>query len=190
MPIFTVPVAVRAILLDIDGTLVDHRGAADVASYQWASILQGWSLGPGETAYREVYRSLWRAYDDVPGFLTRLRRAGADRPGGPLTVAYLSNGDQAPQREKLAAVGALEADWPLLASVQLGASKPSAKIFEEACRRLSVAPSHTLMIGDDPWADVDGALGAGLCVVYLRRDGGSPERDVPTVDGLDAILIE
>ena len=143
MPIFTVPVAVRAILLDIDGTLVDHRGAADVASYQWASILPGWSLGPGETAelwetldrryftryqmgelafgdqlrarirdfvpdgatlsdaqadahmraYREVYRSLWRAYDDVPGFLTRLRRAGADRPGGPLTVAYLSNGD-------------------------------------------------------------------------------------------------
>lgn len=240
MPIFTVPAAVRAILLDIDGTLVDHRGAADVASYQWASTLPGWSLGPGETAelwetldrryftryqmgelafgdqlrarirdfvpdgatlsdaqadahmraYREVYRSLWRAYDDVPGFLTRLRRAGADRPGGPLTVAYLSNGDQAPQREKLAAVGALETDWPLLASVQLGASKPSAGIFEEACRRLSVAPSHALMIGDDPWADVDGDLGAGLCVVYLRRDGGSPEHDVPTVDGLDAILIE
>lgn len=208
MPILTVLAAVRAILLDIDGTLVDHRGAADVASYQWASTLPGWSLGSGETA--ELWETLDRRYftryqmgelafgdrlrarirDDVPGFPTRLRRAGADRPGGPLTVAYLSNGDQAPQREKLAAVGALEADWPLLASVQLGASKPSAGIFEEACRRLSVAPSHALMIGDDPWADVDGALGAGLCVVYLRRDGGSPERDVPTVDGLDAILIE
>ena len=60
MPIFTVPAAVRAILLDIDGTLVDHRGAADVASYQWASTLPGWSLGPGETA--ELWETLDRRY--------------------------------------------------------------------------------------------------------------------------------
>ena len=50
VPDFTVPASVRAILLDIDGVLVDHRSAADAASWQWARALPGWELGPQETA--------------------------------------------------------------------------------------------------------------------------------------------
>lgn len=158
MPDFTVPAFVRAILLDIDGVLVDHRSAADAASWQWARALPGWGLGPQETAerwealdrkhftryqhgeldfdeqlrarirdfvpggadisdaeadahmaaYRSIYRSLWRAYDDVPDFLARLRAwqglgTGGDRAradtGRHRAVAYLTNGDEAQQRQ-------------------------------------------------------------------------------------------
>ena len=49
--------AARAVLIDIDGVLVDHRSAADKASYLWASTLPGWELGPQETA------DLWEALD-------------------------------------------------------------------------------------------------------------------------------
>ena len=267
VPDFTVPASVRAILLDIDGVLVDHRSAADAASWQWARALPGWGLGPQETAerwealdrkhftryqhgeldfdeqlrarirdfvpggadisdaeadahmaaYRSIYRSLWRAYDDVPDFLARLRAwqgpdAGGDRAraadgrvrdaadgrardsdgrvrrtGRTRAVAYLTNGDEAQQRDKLDAVGALVEGWPVLASKQLGATKPDPAVFRAACARLRAAESQTLMIGDEAWSDIDGATGAGLVCVHLRRSPSAPVRDVPWVDALARI---
>ena len=266
MPDFTVPASVRAILLDIDGVLVDHRSAADAASWQWARALPGWGLGPQETAerwealdrkhftryqhgeldfdeqlrarirdfvpggadisdaeadahmaaYRSIYRSLWRAYDDVPDFLARLRawqgpdaddraraadgrvRDAADgrardsdgrvrRTGRTRAVAYLTNGDEAQQRDKLDAVGALVEGWPVLASKQLGATKPDPAVFRAACARLGAAETQTLMIGDEAWSDIDGATGAGLVCVHLRRSPSAPIRDVPWVDALARI---
>ena len=284
VPDFTVPASVRAILLDIDGVLVDHRSAADAASWQWARALPGWELGPQETAerwealdrkhftryqhgeldfdeqlrarirdfvpggadisdaeadarmaaYRSIYRSLWRAYDDVPDFLTRLRAwQGLDADGGrahdadggrahdadgdqgreadgrsygadgrtrgtgggrgrPDTgrtraIAYLTNGDEAQQRDKLDAVGALVEGWPVLASKQLGATKPDPAVFRAACARLGAAEPQTLMIGDEAWSDIDGAAGAGLVCVHLRRSPSAPVRDVPWVDTLARI---
>ena len=282
MPDFTVPASIRAILLDIDGVLVNHRSAADAASWQWARALPGWELGPQETAerwealdrkhftryqhgeldfdeqlrarirefvpggadisdaeadahmaaYRSIYRSLWRAYDDVPDFLARLRawqglgtgggraraadgrvrdaadsraraadgrvRDAADgrardsdgrvrRTGRTRAVAYLTNGDEAQQRDKLGAVGALVEGWPVLASKQLGATKPDPAVFRAACARLGAAESQTLMIGDEAWSDIDGATGAGLVCVHLRRSPSAPVRDVPWVDALARI---
>ena len=260
VPDFTVPASVRAILLDIDGVLVDHRSAADAASWQWARALPGWELGPQETAerwealdrkhftryqhgeldfdeqlrarirefvpggadisdaeadahmaaYRSIYRSLWRAYDDVPDFLERLRawqgpdaggnraraadgrvRAAADgrvrRTGRTRAVAYLTNGDEVQQRDKLDAVGALVEGWPVLASKQLGATKPDPAVFRAACARLGATEPQTLMIGDEAWSDIDGATGAGLVCVHLRRSPSAPVRDVPWVDTLARI---
>lgn len=48
---------VRALLLDIDGVLSDHRTAADAAVYSWASTLPGWTLGSAGTA------DLWERLD-------------------------------------------------------------------------------------------------------------------------------
>lgn len=242
---FRLPSSTRAVLVDIDGVLVDHRYASDRASYLWASGLKGWELGPQETAelweaidrrhfaryqageldfrgqlrarvrafvpgggdlsdaeadahmaaYRAIYRRLWRAYDDVPSFLARLealraargRAARAGEPIVPLAVAYLTNGDAPSQEEKLAAVGARVAGWEMLASAQMGATKPDPAIFTAACARLGVAPAQALMIGDDVGSDVDGALAVGMPVVHLRRGDRGPSREVPTVTGLDEI---
>ena len=254
VPDFTVPASIRAVLLDIDGVLVDHRSAADAASWQWARALPGWGLGPQETAerwealdrkhftryqhgeldfdeqlrarirefvpggadisdaeadahmaaYRSIYRGLWRAYDDVPDFLERLRAwqglgtgGGQDRGAGggrargdtgrTRAIAYLTNGDEAQQRDKLDAVGALVEGWPVLASKQLGATKPDPAVFRAACARLGATEPQTLMIGDEAWSDIDGATGAGLVCVHLRRSPSAPVRDVPWVDTLARI---
>lgn len=228
-------------LIDIDGVLVDHRSAADKASYLWASTLPGWELGPQETAdlwealdrkhflryqlgetdfngqlearirefvpggprldaaeveahvraYHDTYAGQWCAYDDVPDFLARLAAAQATRAaaGNPLRVAYLTNGSEPFQREKLAAVDALVPGWPVLASVQLGMAKPDPGIFLEACARLEVEPEQALMIGDDAWADIDGARRAGVPVIYLRRDAQAPAREVTTVSSLAQIRM-
>lgn len=244
---FRLPPLTRAVLVDIDGVLVDHRSASDRASYLWASGLPGWELGPQETAdlweaidrrhfaryqageldfrgqlrarvrefvpggsdlsdaeadahmaaYRAIYRGLWRAYDDAPSFLARLeglraereRTARAGEPTRPLAVAYLTNGDAPSQEEKLAAVGARVVGWQMLASAQMGATKPDPAIFTAACERLGVAPDEALMIGDDVGSDVDGALAVGMPVVHLRRGGEGPSRAVPTVASLDEIEL-
>ena len=77
--------------------------------------------------------------------------------------------------------------WPVLASKQLGATKPDPAVFRAACARLGAAESQTLMIGDEAWSDIDGATGAGLVCVHLRRSPSAPIRDVPWVDALARI---
>ena len=138
-----------------------------------------------------IYAGQWCAYDDVPDFLAGLAAAQATRAASdnPLRVAYLTNGSEPFQREKLAAVDALVPGWPVLASVQLGMAKPGPGIFLEACARLGVEPGQALMIGDDAWADIDGARRAGVPVIYLRRDAQAPAREVTTVSSLAQIRM-
>lgn len=233
---------VRALLLDIDGVLSDHRTAADAAVYSWASTLPGWTLGPAGTAdlwerldrkhflryqqgeltfngqllarvrdfvpgaatidddtaqahiddYYAHYRARLVPYPDVAGFITRLRDAVARRAaaGERFAVAYVTNGDEESQRIKLDAVGALVEEWPLVASAQVGASKPDPRIFALACERLGATPEETVMVGDDPWSDVDGATGAGLRCVHLRRSPSAPARSVATIDSLDRLVVD
>jgi HAD superfamily hydrolase (TIGR01549 family) len=51
-----------------------------------------------------------------------------------------------------------------------GAAKPDARIFAQLVRAAGVAPLEVLHIGDDPLADVVGAMRAGLDAVWLNRD--------------------
>ncbi|MBG0831797.1 HAD family hydrolase [Planomonospora sp. ID67723] len=50
---------IRAILFDLDGTLMDHRGAADRAAVAWAS-----GLAPGHPRLEEV-PALWRRLEET-----------------------------------------------------------------------------------------------------------------------------
>src|SRR5580693_2052100 len=51
-----------------------------------------------------------------------------------------------------------------------GAAKPDARIFAHLVRMAGVEPQQVLHIGDDPLADVVGAMRAGLQAVWLNRD--------------------
>ena len=55
-------------------------------------------------------------------------------------------------------------------SEQVGAAKPNPPIFLEAMKRAGVLPRETVHIGDQPYADVDGAMGVGIRPVLLDRD--------------------
>ncbi|MCU1455577.1 MAG: hypothetical protein JWN46_3723 [Acidimicrobiales bacterium] len=68
-------------------------------------------------------------------------------------------------------------------SWECGVTKPDPAIFEAACAAIAVAPSRTLMVGDDPVAD-GGAAAAGLADVLLV----DPAAPISSNHGLDAVL--
>jgi putative hydrolase of the HAD superfamily len=69
-----------------------------------------------------------------------------------------------------------------------GAAKPDARIFAELLERAGVGAGEVLHVGDDPHADVAGAIQAGMQAVWLNRDArtwpvnlGPPVRTVKTL---------
>ena len=69
-----------------------------------------------------------------------------------------------------------------LSAIDVGAAKPEALMFEEACRRLQALPEQIVHVGDDPIHDVQGGLAAGFRTVWLNRAG----RDWPGGSRADA----
>ena len=56
-------------------------------------------------------------------------------------------------------------------SSQVGADKPSPRIFEEALRRFQVQPAELLHVGDDKVADGEGARAVGMQTLILGFAG-------------------
>lgn len=50
---------VRAVLFDLDDTLLDHRGAADGGAWAWLSARADWTLDEGATI------ELWRSVEEI-----------------------------------------------------------------------------------------------------------------------------
>jgi putative hydrolase of the HAD superfamily len=62
--------------------------------------------------------------------------------------------------------------------------KPHPSIFQAALAASGVGANEALMVGDSLKADVEGALGAGLRAVWLRRageDSSARPADVPII---------
>jgi putative hydrolase of the HAD superfamily len=72
----------------------------------------------------------------------------------------------------------------IVASVDAGAMKPDARIWNQALRRLGAEPAEAWHVGDNYWADVLGARAAGLTPVFLDRDGHVPRADCLRVGDL------
>lgn len=63
-----------------------------------------------------------------------------------------------------------------LASVDIGFQKPDPKIFNLALDNLKLAPEQTIMVGDNPRTDIQGAHELGMVTVRLKR---GPHRNNP-----------
>ncbi len=55
-------------------------------------------------------------------------------------------------------------------AIAAGAAKPDARIFEALKRMAGVSAAQVLHVGDDPLADVVGAMRAGMQAVWLNRE--------------------
>lgn len=108
--------------------------------------------------------TIWLPHESA-GALRRLRQDG-------FTLAVLTNGLPSVQARKVAALG-LEplVDHVIYADEHAPGGKPHEAAFAEALRRLGADPERTLMVGDDPRCDVEGARAAGLRAVWLDRRG-------------------
>jgi putative hydrolase of the HAD superfamily len=114
-------------------------------------------------------------YDDVRPALERLR------PDHRLFA--LSNGNADLGRCGIAGLF----DGHVSAS-KAGAAKPDPRIFAHLAALAGVPPREVLHIGDDPLADVVGAVRAGMQAVWLNRGGkrwpdglGAPPRTIATL---------
>lgn len=114
--------------------------------------------------------------------------------GGSHTLALVTNGACCLQREKLTESGLDQHFDVVVISAQLGFGKPDVRVFEHVLRRLDCDAQHAVMIGDSLARDVDGALAAGLCGVWVNRRGDPPPQDRPdlleiqTLSDLPAVL--
>jgi len=132
-----------------------------------------------DAAAREIYDE-WAAcrhfslYDDVEPAFRRLVDLG-------IRIGLISN-----THRSMAAFQAHFELEPLVAaalsSSDHGYMKPHPSIFQAAMALLGVSPSESVMVGDHPVQDIQGALGAGMRAVLLRRAGARPWSDVSMKD--------
>ncbi len=73
--------------------------------------------------------------------------------------------------EILKHVGVLSLFEQIVVSSQVGADKPSPRIFEEVLRRFQVEPAELLHVGDDEVADRQGPRAVGMQTFILDPAG-------------------
>ena len=141
----------------------------------------GYEASAAERAFEVFYaaRNRVSCYADVRPALARLRRR---RP-----LYALSNGNANLERCGIAVffAGHVHAQ-------AVGAAKPDPRMFAALAARAGVASAEILHVGDDPYADVDGARRAGAQAVWINRDGRSwPAELAPparTITSLEEIV--
>ncbi|HVR28892.1 MAG TPA: HAD-IA family hydrolase [Thermoanaerobaculia bacterium] len=122
---------------------------------------------PGPFAVAELYHrfasaSAWVVYPDAIPALEAMRALG-------LKLAVISNFDERLPGilEGLGLAARVDA---VVVSSALGVAKPNPAIFHHALGRLGVEARAAIHIGDHRLEDVEGAQGAGMAALLLRRD--------------------
>jgi len=106
-----------------------------------------------------------------------------------LRVGVITNGAAHIQTSKLLALGLADYFDAVLISEVEGVRKPDAAIFSRALERCEVRAHETVFVGDNPEADVFGAMAAGIRPIWKRVSyWRMSDPSVPTIDLLSEIL--
>jgi putative hydrolase of the HAD superfamily len=118
-------------------------------------------------------------FDDVHWCLDLLRARE-------LRIGLITNNEGAHQRAKLATVGLDRLVDVIVISQEIGVAKPDARIFAHACELVGVRADEAIHVGDNPYADAEGAHLAGLRAVWLdrRAEHDGAERPYAVIRGL------
>ena len=113
--------------------------------------------------------------------LTTLRQQG-------IKMGLVTNGAIDSQQPKIDGLGIARYFDTILISEAEGVAKPDAEIFRRATDNLGVSPEQTVMIGDNPEADIRGAKSYGMKAIW-KRDAywEAPEIVDAIVDNLDEL---
>lgn len=138
----------------------------------------GVTLDPAATdavasAYRTGYMTARRALDGAAALLTALRPHAR--------IVIVTNNLLEEQQDKLEYCGLAELVDALVASEDVGVSKPDREIFRIALDRAGVRADRAVMVGDS-WAnDIAGAHGAGIPAVWFNPERKPRPADLPGV---------
>ena len=108
-------------------------------------------------------------------------------------VNTLSNGFQGTQHQKLISGGLSDLIHRNVLSDDCGITKPQRGIFDYALEQCGAEAATTVMIGDNPDADIKGAHDAGWRTIYFNIRGLDPIEDtadavVTSLDEIQQIL--
>jgi len=164
-------------------TIAHDRTRLRKEALQLAARRAGYSEFDVEAAFAVFFaaRNAVELFAEVRPTLKRLARR--------YTLASLSNGNADLRLIGLDDVFALS-----LNAIDVGAAKPEALMFEEACRQLQVLPEQVVHIGDDPIHDVQGGLEAGFRTVWVNRNGrdwpggARADAEISNLAELEAVL--
>jgi putative hydrolase of the HAD superfamily len=127
----------------------------------------GVSLGESQadvvaSAYRSGYLTARRPLDGAADLLVALKPHAR--------IGIVTNNQLEEQQDKLAFCGLAPYVDELVASEDVGVSKPDPRIFEMALARLGVSAAEAVMVGDS-WAnDVAGAHALGIRAIWFNPD--------------------
>lgn len=130
-----------------------ERHAVDLSNDEDADA---WFAG-----FVEHYRRGWRLFDDTLPVLSAL----------PQRLGIITNAELGFQLRKLDAMGITERFEHVIASGEVGAVKPDARIFRAAVRAFGVNAARAAYVGDRLHTDAMGAAHAGLVGIWLDRHG-------------------
>ncbi len=185
---------IGALLLDLDGTLVDRDAALrawlrrraglgareaddalaiDAADHHVLAELALWLHVRRPGLARDPLALGQRIRDELPDAIApdpAIARALARLRAAGLRLALLSNGGPA-QRRKLAAAKLDPATFEaIVISSEVGLAKPDARVFALALAKLGhPAADRVAMVGDSPEHDIAGAHAAGLLGIWIAR---------------------
>ena len=129
------------------------------------------------SAYRDAYLTARRPVDGAHALLTALHSHGR--------IAIVTNNLLNEQREKLRHCGLDGHIDALVASEEVGVSKPDPRIFEVALERIGARPEEAVMVGDSWENDILGAQAAGIRAVWFSpSEMESPDPRVPILRAL------
>lgn len=143
------------------------------------------SAGAWFARYFEHYRESWALHDDAIAALDALLVA---LPGARLGV--ITNGELGYQTAKLEQLGILDRFEHVIASAEVGVTKPDPRIFELAIERFATdAPvTSAVYVGDRLVTDAIGAARAGLVGVWLHRPGAPAGTEEEADDAASEVL--
>jgi putative hydrolase of the HAD superfamily len=192
-------VPLRAILFDLDDTLLDRAAAfarwvdAFVSRYPAVDRTRLAELdGRGHVARRVFFSRTCQAFGlrADPAYLEACFRRDLPNCFGPATetaeflarlsprfrLGVVTNGAGATQRAKVTAAGLDRLGLALFIGGEVGADKPHPLIFARALGWAGCAPGEALFVGDDPECDIAGPARAGMRTAWLAP----AERTFPT----------
>jgi putative hydrolase of the HAD superfamily len=200
---------IRALLFDLDRTLVDRDGSAArfFARQAERSVDAGRRaefvaclLRLDDNGYgnkRAMYQTLGAEFGLAPELATALEEefradfGAAMRPfadtrevlarlhGRGWPMGIVTNGTVRVQASKLAATGIGAFMRTIVISEAEGMKKPDGEIFRRALERIGAEAGETAFVGDNLAVDVEGARAAGLVPVWFAAH--DPEADFPGV---------
>lgn len=147
--------------------LAGRIGLDDARRERFRRVFNALGLAPDEreidaaaSAYRSGYMQARRPLDGAAALLAAVRPHAR--------IGIVTNNLLEEQQDKLAHCGLAALVDVLIASEDVGVSKPDRGIFDIALQRLGVAADEAVMVGDS-WAnDIAGAVDAGIRAIWFN----------------------